>query len=219
MVSVAVQYNLDIVACHAYRVARDGTTFLQYKDAATDGGVEVYRREEALRAFLREELAGTGVWNKIFKSNLLEGIEFDEKLKINEDKLVLFRAVKKSQRVGLLNKALYYYIDQDNSATNSQFSDKFFDVEKVLDIIKEETMNMGGFRREVRGAELIEILRLYRILVARGVSGDYLSNQKRLRKKILYDWRYASSIRCLFEASTVILLPAIYNRIVKRYVR
>lgn len=67
-------------------------------------------RQEALDCFVSGRLFGGGLWNKLFRAQLISEIEFREDLKINEDVLFNFEAFCKSNKTVFADYALYNYV-------------------------------------------------------------------------------------------------------------
>lgn len=66
--------------------------------------------QEALDCFVSGRLFGGGLWNKLFRAQLIEGTAFREDLKINEDVLFNFDAFRKAKKTVFADHALYNYI-------------------------------------------------------------------------------------------------------------
>ncbi len=71
-------------------------------------------REESLAIMLED--VGNAVWNKLYKRELFEGINFPEGL-LYEDTGTTYRLVFRSYNTYYLDKALYYYCERPRSIT------------------------------------------------------------------------------------------------------
>lgn len=67
------------------------------------------------RIFLSNEIGGF-VWNKLFRRELLEGVRFQEDMKICEDTHFVTAAALKAEKIFYLCKPLYYYSIREDSA-------------------------------------------------------------------------------------------------------
>lgn len=65
---------------------------------------------EALDCFVSGRLFGGGLWNKLFRVELIGELQFREDLKINEDILFNFQAFRKAEKTVFADFALYHYI-------------------------------------------------------------------------------------------------------------
>lgn len=60
------------------------------------------------------------VWNKLYKKELFtkNNITFPKSM-IHEDNFVTYKLFAKSKRISLINDKLYYYVQRNNSITNT----------------------------------------------------------------------------------------------------
>lgn len=66
--------------------------------------------EEALDCFVSGRLFGGGLWNKLFRTELIAGLRFREDLKINEDILFNFQAFSRARKSVFADYAMYNYV-------------------------------------------------------------------------------------------------------------
>ncbi len=116
--------------------------------------------------------------------------------------------------VGLLNEALYYYIERKNSATTTGFSDRFFDIEIVLALIRDKLWSDQVLRKDILQAELIELVRLYRIIVSKDVRLNFTKDKSRIKKLILERKRHAKNSSQLIELYLLMHFDKIYDKII-----
>ena len=65
---------------------------------------------EALECFVSGRLFGGGLWNKLFRAELVKDLTFREDLKINEDILFNFQAFCRAKKSVFADYALYNYV-------------------------------------------------------------------------------------------------------------
>ena len=65
-----------------------------------------------------------GVWGKIFKSNLIKKIRFNENIDVFEDGIFVLNALQNSKKVVLIDEYYYYYWMTENSS-NSKYKPSF----------------------------------------------------------------------------------------------
>ena len=63
----------------------------------------------------------TVVWNKIYRKNLFDDIEFPQG-KIYEDGYVTYKLLYKANNIIHVDDELYYYFNRKDSITNSKFN-------------------------------------------------------------------------------------------------
>lgn len=75
---------------------------------------QVFSSEEALSTLIQGRGFYAVAWNKLYKSNLFEGIEFPVG-KLHEDEFVTYRLVGKATKLVLCQKVIYYYRQREGS--------------------------------------------------------------------------------------------------------
>ena len=88
------------------------------------------------------------IWNKIFSRKMIEEneITFNE-FGIFEDLLFTYQCFLYAERISKRDQAYYYYrVSREGSATH-HFSDKFFDIFNVIDLLTQEAKKVGLYER------------------------------------------------------------------------
>ncbi|MGN0417678.1 glycosyltransferase family 2 protein [Anaerostipes faecalis] len=74
-------------------------------------------REEAIKCLIGGELFVGSLWNKLYKAELIKEVQFNEKIKINEDILFNFQVFLKADKIVFADYTKYNYIaHRDSSA-------------------------------------------------------------------------------------------------------
>ena len=92
--------------------------------------VKQLTRDEALLGFFEDSKMKDDFWgpyNKLFNTELISGLQFDEDLRVGEDLLFVFHALSKIDTIVLLDIPVYKYIKRDHSASTNSFSIKSLD--------------------------------------------------------------------------------------------
>lgn len=79
---------------------------------------------EALECFVSGRMFGGGLWNKLFRRELIDDLLFDEKLKINEDVLFNFEAFSRAKISVFADYAMYNYIAHFGTSAVFRTSDE-----------------------------------------------------------------------------------------------
>ncbi|MCO1600972.1 glycosyltransferase family 2 protein [Desulfosporosinus nitroreducens] len=180
----ALKYRVDISSCGliAYRlnarpVEKFGTNKF-YK----------YNRKEAIEAFLQSGKINISVCTKIFKRNIVQQVRFEVGKKMNEDKFFIFESICVSNGLCSIDISKYKYHGRIDSATNMEFTSKWFDAiyfaEKILVHINLNIPELGTLAR----ANLFTIqLQLFRMMTRSNVANKF--------KKQLYTEIIRSNIK------------------------
>lgn len=136
LVKDALNYSADIVSGSA-RVIDESGKLLKNCD---DGTCFVYNDEKPLVLSLRGGKATSSVCTKLFKSEFLKGIRFDEGKNINEDGFFLFQCYLKQPVLVQHNVTVYQYNIRRGSCSRQIFSEKYlsmlFFCEKKRELIQ-----------------------------------------------------------------------------------
>lgn len=110
------EYDAAIVHCGYRRIESD-----RIKEVGNSGKVFFFKGDEVVSGLLRGNLFTAGVWNKIYRKNILSEIYFDKKYKMNEDVLFNFYVFKNANNAVYIDKPFYEYrIEETSSCKNAQ---------------------------------------------------------------------------------------------------
>lgn len=114
MIQTLKLYHADMVCGNEQWVNEEDSPIGESRAVNSDN-VKVFDREEALRYFVNLEW---GSWNKLYKRNIHENIEFPN-YKIHEDEAIKFKLLERCSRVILINEKTYRYRQRQGSLTNT----------------------------------------------------------------------------------------------------
>ena len=124
------KYDADITMCGAESVSEDGNIINTNIPPRTIKGYEratVYRDAEILGAHLtKTNDINAGVWNKLYKKEVVEGISFP-KGRIYEDVATTFKFLSRASVFVKIYKHGYNYLQRSDSISNLKFQRKNFD--------------------------------------------------------------------------------------------
>lgn len=105
-------YHADIAHCGYRRVVGDEIRLVHDSKQ-----IVLQNREEALECLIGARLFVGSLWNKLYRSELLNELTFDEDIKINEDILFNFQVFLRAERIVFADDTKYNYIvHKDESA-------------------------------------------------------------------------------------------------------
>lgn len=165
---VCVKDESDISCCGYYRVYGEK---LIKAPKSTDK--KLFTGIEAIRdIFTAGTLCEVMAWNKLYKRSLF--IDYNIRFpvgKIHEDTFTTYKLFYYAERVGFIDKPLYYYIQRNDSIMGQTFNAKRLD---VLDMLREAeeffSEKKVSFYRELQSA---------RLLLTLGAYNDYLKTGSR----------------------------------------
>ena len=139
------KYDADISACKGKDILLDG----EIRGEVTNNDIVIYKGEEILVNFLGSEKdISIGMCDKIFKKSIIDNISIDEKIKINEDKLFSYYAIKKCKIYVQQNISKYNYYIRKNSISNSANFTDYNDIIKVSKIIEKDIEQFGNQKQK-----------------------------------------------------------------------
>lgn len=100
---------------------------------------KIYSGSQYLEIFLRDNFKGY-MCNKLILKELFikNNLKFNSEVSVMEDALLLSQLIKKSNKIGKLNKAYYYYLVHSSSATSNIDEKYFININKVFKLMKME---------------------------------------------------------------------------------
>lgn len=121
MVNILEETDSDMVICGRYDVLNG-----QKKKIVYDQNFIWSSQEACIRCIEDPKIMGS-VWNKLFRKEIVESVNFDETLEYCEDMYYLARIFNKNKnmKVAYINQALYNYVQTGQNKTKME--NKFFD--------------------------------------------------------------------------------------------
>ncbi len=115
------------------------------------------------------------VWNKLYRKELFtkNNITFPKSM-IHEDNFVTYKLFAKSKRISLINDKLYYYVQRNNSITNT-YSKKRLDVLKSIDEIKAYFILRKDLNEAINCYEFSTYLTIINLLIDKKEDPDTLN--------------------------------------------
>lgn len=103
--------------------------------------IRVLEQEEFAKAFFKigSQKILYYIWNRLYKREILEKHQFDERFAVGEDVVASYKAIIKADRIAVSNQKMYFY--RQMSGVTGLFNDKYFqliDVWKKVGEITEE---------------------------------------------------------------------------------
>lgn len=117
LVSLSNTSKADMVMCD--RVVNDE------KPSEIETKVFELDRRKAVEDFLYHKYFTGSLWNKLFKSKDLDGIEFHKEVSYGEDALFCWQILKKARTVTVTNKQPYHYRINENSLSKTYNGHQF----------------------------------------------------------------------------------------------
>lgn len=105
LIKLIDENDADIAHCGYKHILKDEVRLVHDTKC-----VYVQNKKEALECFVSGKLFGGGLWSKLFRRELIEGLLFREDLKINEDVLFNFEAFNRARKTVFADYAKYNYI-------------------------------------------------------------------------------------------------------------
>lgn len=173
--------NADMVSCGYYEEYPD-----RVDEHGTGRGVVVFDRINAYEDYLEMGgCIGSGLWNKLIRSEVLKDIRF-KSYKMGEDVELLCRAVDNCNKVVCIDYAGYHYIHREGSATRLEFSHTNLDIIHVADEIIEYTaMNHPGLIKQAYAFHAAWVSAQIQVMHWHKYTGGFAEEKKYLRDTII----------------------------------
>lgn len=162
------QYDADMVCAR-----------MLYEEWDTNGEI-IWRGEQVLEAALKELPFADSSCAKLFRSDLIGDTRFSEDIRVNEDGLFVFELLCKKPVAVCIEKEVYFYRINPESASRAKFSEKYFDIIRVADIKAERiAAQFPSLKRFADNMELRARMNLLRVLAVR-TKGGYRDVEREL---------------------------------------
>ena len=211
--------DIDIVHCGYEKRRLDGSS----KMVIGTNQKYCFDRTEGMLHFIKGDLFTGALWNKMYRKEIINNLEFDETIKINEDVLFNFYAFKNARESVLIDRPLYHYYERENASTKRTDNQK-----KISDctlVAKTIYLESTGKNYEViaRSKYIKQLMNLYRAYLFQSIHktrsdrkritsvlDELLCEKHGIKARYLYDFKVMVKMPRLY-----ILLYTIYNKVRK----
>ena len=160
---------------------KEDSDIVMFKESGNgDGKVVLYDKPQSIKLFLEHQLFRGMLWNKLFKSLLLNGLTFDNSIYYGEDAAFVWQTLQRVSKVALVNKSFYHYGENEDSLSRQAFNSYKLSSYKVWDLIAHETDEQWPQYSGIAHAQLA--YQLTQVLLASIVDRYHI--EKNLRKSI-----------------------------------
>ncbi|SHN65892.1 Glycosyl transferase family 2 [Butyrivibrio hungatei DSM 14810] len=127
MMSVMENYNADVVVTGVEKISEEHIVAFD-KETCSRADVVVIEKKDILKQLVERDELTVIQCNKLFKKEILNGIEFPVGRK-HEDTFVIHEQLYKCNRIAYIEESLYYYVQRSGSIMHSE------GIESILDAI------------------------------------------------------------------------------------
>ena len=139
LVNNAIKYDADISHC-GYKLIENGKEILMHGT----GEIVIQDRKKGILDLMDGTLIEPGIWNKIFRKEIVGGARLDENLKINEDLYFNILLFDKASNSVFEDKTKYNYIKREDSATTSSLNN----IRRITDPLKVCQMIINLYKQD-----------------------------------------------------------------------
>lgn len=145
------------------------------KEPKSEETVCVWSQEETFyKCFKYHEIDGS-VYAKLYKKECVEGVKFDENLKIGEDQIFVIQVLERCQKIVFQKKSLYTYLIRRTSAMKSTLDSRYWDIVYRAEwLVKEANIKL----QNVKGLFRKEELNIYVVMMIRHIKEGTAESQK-----------------------------------------
>jgi hypothetical protein len=175
----AIQYDADISHC-GYQMVFPNRIDYYYNTKE----IRIQNHKQAVTDLIKADKIEPGLCNKLYRKEVVDGIQLNEKIRINEDLLFNYFAFKKARKAIYEDLPLYHYMVRRNSASTSKVNiHKLEDPLKVIKIIMKQ--------EEGENYCLLEKRYLYLLEKVSSMKLGYFNNKlKKIQRRRKVELRY-----------------------------
>lgn len=171
-----VKNDSDIACCACHIFTDKGSFFLNYI-----ADKMVWEKNDDFIRVLFKGQVPMGVYNKLFKKEVLENVRFPQGYRNNEDKYFCFLASLNAKKVSFENEGKYNYYRREGSSSMVEFSQAYFDslklAEKMLNIVIERKPHLIEY---AKCNLLATVLMVYKLMCKRNGFVKYKTQESKM---------------------------------------
>lgn len=178
----------DISVCGVLICYEDGS-----RENRCKGCDAVYASaQEAINSLLESKIS-MSLYSKLFRADVVKGFYLPEGIRIREDEYYSYAAFSRAKRVVSGAQPKYRYIRREGSSSMTSFSEKYYDILKVCDMLEAE---IGSGFPELKpwfaARKLKELIRVYKLMVLRKAGPQYKAAEDDICRQIRNrNWSFA----------------------------
>ena len=203
MINKMIECDLDIVHCGFRNV---------YKNEIVEKRLSVnnviYNANEYLEMFLKDWTCGL-LWNKLYKSELFNGIFFKEG-RIIDDEFFTYQGVINSSRIGCYDFIVYNYRQRKSSVMVSK-ENRHRIINDKIDYLEERFVKVSIFNKKLKNKYAFNLFEHFYLLLKSNSCNDKIKNKMR---RILFKHVYFKNIQTLYLYIKVIIETFKKNEII-----
>ena len=173
LIALCEKENADIAQCSFFYSYPDGRN-VPDNEAVT---AVFSGHEEIMNAYFSGMIGKVNLacWGKLYSSELLKDVRFDETLKIQEDAFFTFQCCMKASKAACSSAARYYYSQNPKSVMNKPFDGSKMQYFTVLDRELECCSEDPALCGKIRLRKMITSLDLTAMIVREASGAEYLA--------------------------------------------
>ena len=177
LVKNALKYDADISHC-GYQMVFPNRVDYYYNT----GEVRVQDNYQGVYDLIKADKVEPGLWNKIFKRELIGNIRLDETIRINEDLLFNYQMFKNAKISVYEDTSKYHYMIRENSAATSSVNK--YKVKNPITVIRNIMNQEDGEIYQLLEKRYMYLLE--KVSTMSGIAGnqELLKYQKERRKEL-----------------------------------
>lgn len=214
----ALKYGADISHC-GYQMVFPSRVDYYYNT----GKLMVQDNRQGISDLIKGELVEPGIWNKLYKREVIGDVRMPSDIRINEDYLFNVEVFLNSEKSVFEDKPFYHYILRENSAATSALSEK-----KLFDgiTVRERILKIFENDEEMYRLALVGLLKhnvnLYRTLVLNKAAKMFSHRKKEVKENIRKQFKKSKELgiadkRTSLDCFLIFYFPPLYKLLYKIY--
>ncbi len=180
--------NADVAICGYWHVTENEYLYINNRYKVSDIGSELEVLTNPIKYFYSKELMPF-MWNKIFRKELIEHINFDESIHYGEDYLFCAMAFMKANKASYRIDKKYFYIKREDGLSMSDGSIEFWSgYARSKKILYDKFVEIDAGKELLQGIwkeYCIAIIAIYRYIVHKRLKNEYYRITKQYKKIML----------------------------------
>lgn len=173
MYNKAKKEDLDMVICYYNNVFENSDKKIK-EEFLLNGG------DSKVNAFF----CNTGVCNKIYKKELLDGFEFKSKVWY-EDLPFTCKVLMNAKKIGFIQEGLYNYLQRVGSTMNNNNIKRNLEILDAFDDVLNYIKEYPEFKKYYPEIEYLAIYNIYIAAVVRVINARKVKNRKEILNKLI----------------------------------
>lgn len=148
--------------------------------------------QEAISSLINRKVS-MSLYSKLFRADVVKELYLPEGIRVREDEYYSYAAFSRATHIVSGAQTKYRYLRRKDSGSMAPFSEKYYDILKVCQMLEVEIgSKYPELRQQLAAKKLKELIHIYKLMILRKAGLRYIAEETDICRQIRsQDWSFA----------------------------